>query len=462
MTPPATERVLFLTGKLAEPALRRVLADLTGKVPFQPEVAVLPITVAALLTTSWIARHLPSREGISKIILPGLTRGELPPLIEAAGCPVELGPVDLRDLPEFFGKSRRPPPELTQYSTEILAEINHAPQLSLAELLALAEHYRQSGADLIDLGCNPGSTWSDIGLTVAALRERGFRVSVDSFNSVEVVAALRAGAELVLSVNGTNLSAIPAYQQANPHLEVVAIPDTPTDLPSLYRTAEALEQAGIRYRLDPILEPIGFGFGASLMRYAEVRRRFPNTPMMMGIGNVTELTDVDSAGVNVLLAALCQEWNIQSVLTTEVINWCRTAVREFDLARKLMHYAIPQGLLPKHLEPRLRLLRDRKLHSLSETGLTELARTITDRNYRLFAENDELHIINSLMHLRGTDPFELFAEILQRDDKMDPSHAFYLGYELAKAVTALTLGKQYNQDQALNWGFLTRPEISHR
>jgi hypothetical protein len=47
-----------------------------------------------------------------------------------------------------------------------------------------------------------------------------------------------------------------------------------------------------------------------------------------------------------------------------------------------------------------------------------------------------------------------------RDD-VDPSHAFYLGYEMAKAVTALTLGKDYRQDQALDWGHLSRPEIGH-
>ncbi|HBB75748.1 MAG TPA: dihydropteroate synthase, partial [Planctomycetaceae bacterium] len=48
-------------------------------------------------------------------------------------------------------------------------------------------------------------------------------------------------------------------------------------------------------RLDPVLEPIGFGFAASLGRYLEVRRRHPAAEMMMGIGNLTELTDVDSA-----------------------------------------------------------------------------------------------------------------------------------------------------------------------
>jgi hypothetical protein len=33
---------------------------------------------------------------------------------------------------------------------------------------------------------------------------------------------------------------------------------------------------------------------------------------------------------------------------------------------------------------------------------------------------------------------------------------------MAKAITALTLGKNYVQDEALNWGFLTVPEEKHR
>jgi len=54
----APRHVLFVTGKLAEPALRRVLADMAP--PFAADVAVLGITVAALMTTDWIARHLAS------------------------------------------------------------------------------------------------------------------------------------------------------------------------------------------------------------------------------------------------------------------------------------------------------------------------------------------------------------------------------------------------------------------
>jgi hypothetical protein len=107
------------------------------------------------------------------------------------------------------------------------------------------------------------------------------------------------------------------------------------------------------------------------------------------------------------------------------------------------------------------MLRDPKLHTHGEAELRELAGRIKDRNYRLFAEDGLLHAINGAGHLTGADPFVLFDAMHARQP-LDPSHAFYLGFELAKALTALTLGKDYTQDQALSWGFLTVPEESHR
>jgi dihydropteroate synthase-like protein len=284
---------------------------------------------------------------------------------------------------------------------------------------------------------------------------------VDSFNPVEVEAALAAGAELVLSVNGTNRHLARGWHERF-GAEVVAIPDTPTDLDSLDATVAELSAAGVRFRIDPIIEPIGFGFAASLGRFIEMRRRYPDAEIMMGVGNLTELTDVDSAGVNVMLAGFCQELGVRSVLTTEVINWCRSAVREFDLARRLVYHAVTERVLPKHLEPDLVMFRDPRLYEIGEESLQQLARDVTDRNYRLFAERGEIHVVNGSMYLQGTDPFVLFEEMQKRDPKLDASHAFYLGYEMAKAATALSVGKNYTQDQALRWGFLTAPEVGHR
>jgi hypothetical protein len=90
--------------------------------------------------------------------------------------------------------------------------------------------------------------------------------------------------------------------------------------------------------------------------------------------------------------------------------------------------------------------------------LAELARRIKDPNWRIFAEDGQIYAMNRDHFLVDTDPFRLF----DRMGVTDPAHAFYLGYELMKAKTALTLSKTYRQDQALSWGFLTEPEVRHR
>jgi dihydropteroate synthase len=443
--------LLFVTGKFAEPSLRRMLEDLAPRTGFQFSIAVLPITVIALATTPWIARHLTVPSGIDRVILPGLCQGDLESL-RAIGIAVERGPADLRDLPEFFSTSATPRTDYGRYDIAILAEINHAPRLDRKEILRQAREIVADGADVIDLGCDPGTTWSGVGDAVRALREAGLRVSIDSFNPHEVEAAVAAGAELVLSVNSSNVSAARSWG-----CEVVALPDVLTTLEGLDHTIEGLQAWGVKYRIDPVIEPIGLGFAASLGRYLEVRRRYPNAEMLMGIGNLTELTDVDSAGINVLLLGFCQEVGIRSVLTTQVINWCRSCVRELDLARRLVYHACTHRVLPKRIEPNLVMLRDPKLLIHGEAMLKHLAAQITDRNFRLFAERGLLHVLNNQLHLEGSDPFTLFEQMNKKED-MDPAHAFYLGFELAKAKMALTLGKNYSQDNALHWGLLTIEE----
>ena len=96
--------------------------------------------------------------------------------------------------------------------------------------------------------------------------------------------------------------------------------------------------------------------------------------------------------------------------------------------------------------------------------LEQLAREIRDHNYRLFAEGDKIHAVTAGRHL-GRAPIRFCCSSnwpRRPQDRSMPNHAFYLGYEMAKAVTALTLGKDYRQDEALDWGFLTVPRTSHR
>ncbi|MCA9039448.1 MAG: dihydropteroate synthase [Planctomycetaceae bacterium] len=456
-------RILFVTGRLAEPALRDLLPRLAQRHQFEYEIEVLGISVAALMHTDWVVRKLDQssqRENITpqkfqKVVLPGFCQGSLEGLMGAYQLPFERGPKDMYDLPLYFGEQQKEPPDLTKYDTEIIAEINHAPRLTDKEILQLAERYRQSGADVIDLGCIPGEVWARAGAVTRLLVAEGFRISIDSFDQQEVSDAVVQGAELVLSCNQTNLQW--AKQLG---VELVAIPDQPHDLTSLEKTVAELSAMNIPFRVDPILEPISFGFMASLVRYYEARRKWPELEIMMGIGNLTELSEVDSAGVNFLFAGICQELQIRSVLTTEVINWCQTAVQEFDHARRLMHYCFERRTLPKHLDSSLVMLRDPRVHERGVEALTQMQSQIKDPNFRIFVERGELHLMNRDGYWHGTDPYELFDDIFSERNDLESSHAFYLGYELSKAVTALTLGKEYRQDQALSWGFLTIPEIS--
>src|SRR5262249_46637748 len=156
-------------------------------------------------------------------------RGELGDIASAA--PVERGPKDLRDLPEFFGQQSGTPADYGAFDIQIIAEINHAARSPLPELLAEARQMRDDGADIIDVGCDPAPAWPGVGDAVSALRVEGLRISVDSFNAEEVESALTAGAELVLSVNGTNVVNAKGWAERF-DAEVVAIPDTPADLDS--------------------------------------------------------------------------------------------------------------------------------------------------------------------------------------------------------------------------------------
>src|SRR5207249_3273404 len=108
-----------------------------------------------------------------------------------------------RDLPDYFGARDESAADYGAYDIEILAEINHAPRMTLDEIVAKARKAHADGADLIDLGCDPGSRWTGVADAVKALRADGLRVSLDSFDTWEAAEAAKAGAELILSVNAS-------------------------------------------------------------------------------------------------------------------------------------------------------------------------------------------------------------------------------------------------------------------
>jgi dihydropteroate synthase-like protein len=461
------QSIHFVTGKLAEPSLREVVESLASRLDFAYTIDVLPITVAALMTPKWLMRHLTIPSTCHRVILPGYLHAGLEEIRDSvhakfpqANVSIECGPKDVRDLPILFGRKRHRGEDYGEKSIEIIAEINYAPRMSLVELIAMAKDLQSQGADRIDLGCDPGSRWQNVDEAVRCLRDEGLTLSIDTFDVWEAETATRAGATLVLSVNESNRNAAKDWGA-----EVVVVPELGGNyLASLSETVDYLSKHNVDFRLDPILEPIGCGFAASVGRYLETRREFPEAPMMMGIGNLTELTDADSAGINTLLLGFCEETQIRSILTTQVISWAKSSVRECNLASKLVNYAVRHRVPPKHIEERLVMLRDPQSTSYSATAIEQFAAAIKDNNYRIVIDDKQIHLISANVHIRGIDPFEMMQELMSLPESrnVDSSHAFYLGFELHKALTALTLGKRYEQDEALRWGMLTRDEKHQR
>jgi dihydropteroate synthase-like protein len=443
-------RTLFVTGKLAAPALRATLEAMAPG--FEYEVLVMRITVAALMTTPWIAKHLPAADGVERIVIPGLCEGDVRVVEDRAGVRVEKGPPDLRDLPEYLGQAARRE-EYGGYDIRIFAEINNVPYLDREEVFRLAEYYRASGADVVDLGCSLDRKFEDAAEVIGLLKARGFAVSIDTFDPTEILAADRAGVDYLLSVNRTNLDVAEAL-----HCTVVVIPDFGEGLDTLDRNIAHLDRIGRPYLVDPVIEPITFGFAAALDRYVQVRARHPDAEMLMGIGNITELTDADTTGVNALLIGFCQELGIRHVLTTEVIPWARGAVREVDVARRLMYAAQRRGVVPKKIDDRLLTVKDARPKYATEAELRALHAAITDPNFRISVTRDAICVFNDRLFVQGTDIQGLFDQL----GVEDPGHAFYLGKELMKARLALLLGKSYVQEQPLRWGYLTPPAEQSR
>ena len=408
-------RVLVVTGRLAEEAVRATVKDFKGA-----EVLALPVSVASFITPRFAAAALGEMrlEGYDMILLPGTVNGDVSPVEEATGVPTYKGPLHFADLPIVLASDAQlsrtiPATELIKDATNrkahetieaaerdwrnvmserggltiggegrlmhvsdglpmrVVAEVVNAPMLSLGEVAERARYYESQGADAIDVGMLAGDPKpGTIGPIVAAIREAvSLPISIDTLNPEEIRVAVDAGVDLLLSLDAGNMEA------AAPHIASQAVVVLPTDMSKGYlpRTPEtrvkALEENIERARelgvqkiigdlvVEPLLRP---GLLDALESYRRFKTLYPEVPLLFGIGNATELIDADSQGVNAALTALAREAGANMLHVPEYSVKARGSVAEVVRASRMMYLAESKGTAPKDLGLDLLMLKEKR------------------------------------------------------------------------------------------------------
>ncbi|MCP8311034.1 MAG: dihydropteroate synthase-like protein [Candidatus Methylarchaceae archaeon HK01M] len=517
-------KVLLVTGKLAKNLVKKYSSESS----VESETIDLSTSVAALLKPRYILRELKARkvEGYDMVIIPGLISGDVS-LIDEIGIPTFKGPRYAADIPfvlDLLGKvelsktlpaddlleeelRRRALEEIEavnrskdellkrswnilirdlpigrDFPVRIMAEIVDAPRLTDEEIIKRAKYYASSGADIIDIGmiageCRP----DDAERAVKAVRSTvDSLISIDTMDPREAEAAVAAGANLILSVDGGNIEEMASFAS---NTTVVVIP---TNYRKQLFPEEPLERVGlieenIRKAMDlgmnnivadlilsPVISP---GVVNSIVAFYEFEKRNPNIPLLMGVGNVTELMDADTIGVNALLTGIASELGVGILLTTEVSYKARGSVRELSLASPLMFLAKRRSSVPKDLGLDVLFMKEKKLKEESYDKRVEekvkvirsksdLVRKMDPRGcFKILLDRDEKEIVTQYypnydldrcsLIVKGKNAEEIYQTITDLELVSLFDHAAYLGSELQKAQIALNTGKNYLQDTTL-------------
>ncbi len=244
----------------------------------------LGLKVAALMTADMIARRLKDTFGADRIFVPGRCRGDLEALSKDLGIPVERGPEELKDLPQFFGQAAHKM-DLSRYRVKIFAEITDAPNISVEEAVKRAYYYKQNGADVIDIGCLPSTDFPHMEAIIGTLKQEGFTVSIDSLENDDLLRGGKAGADYLLSLHEN----IPVDRRRSGF-------DADSDSGKTRRpgfagpghSGHAGQESRLYRRPDPGPYPLRV-HGLHPCAITKSEKNHPDIEMMLGVGNLTEL-----------------------------------------------------------------------------------------------------------------------------------------------------------------------------
>ena len=515
-------RVLLVTGRAAS----KIVEEYASRSGVDFEVYVMPHEVAALIPPREIAKRLRREDvkGFDLILVPGLISGDVSIIERETGVPTFRGPIHAADLThvllmlgevelskvdpacKILRVSREVEDQkalsaieeelagkalfdiagvpIAKGSLRVVAEVTSASTKGVDATVDEARRYKGYGADVVDVGMTAGESKPEVArrLVREVKREVGGPVSVDTTDPNEIMAAVEAGADLVISVDRGTLEGLEDLPRD------VAMVVIPTDVKrgyypsSIEEKVESLERAVDKARsmgfkkviADPILSPpLQPSLLESLVAYYVFAKRHPDVPMMMGVGNVTELMDVDSPGVNGLMAAIAAELDISLLLTTEASNKAKGCVRELCIAVRMAKLSKRERRPMKDLSLSLLSLKEKRdltvpLRVAEGCEVVRASRGRTQAHdpagYFKVAVDRSRGVI-AAYHFRagkatcvieGSRAEEVCDELIARGLVSTLSHAAYMGRELYKAELALKLGKSYVQDEELDFGFASK------
>ncbi len=475
-------RILLVTGKLAEKMVRKY-----GR---GADVHVCDIDVAAFITPKHLA-DLDLR-GYDLVLVPGLTyNSDWESFERERGVRVRLGPIhayDLKHVLRFADKldfSHRIPAcrlieavkaEETVNTVDalesdyvfklgdvaiggdsrmkVVAEI--ASYKDFDELREKVEHYSRSGADIIDLGVplefDSGELSKAVKLVVDSSK---LPVSIDTFSRKAIEIGVKHGVDMVMSVSRENLNALDV-------IENQAVVVVERDVYGLVKLIDTVRRKTEKVIADPVLDP-PLSVAKSIERYIRFRELDQTTPLLFGAGNVTELSDADSIGVNALLAFIAEEIGCNLLFTTEASAKTTGSVRELRIASYLAKAAKLRNAPPKDVGISLLALKEKVRYEQpampEKFVLAEESREFIRDPYGdfiIYVRGDNIVCKHDKMTVVGKSAKEVADTAIRHNLLSRLDHAAYLGRELMKAEIAKLLRKNYIQDRDLSFGFYSK------
>jgi dihydropteroate synthase-like protein len=327
---------------------------------------------------------------------------------------------------------------------KVLAEVMDAHRC--IDLRNVVENYFSSGADIVDLGFGFDATPDDVSGVFSELDDIDRPLAVDSQNPDLIRPAL-ARADIVLSLQETNIPAV-AGCIADAGAAAVIVPGNST----LKKNLAMARHAGIECLIaDPLLQPVGSGLVASLKKFEDV-----GFPLFFGAGNVTELIDADSIGINAVLAGMAYEAGASIVFTSEHSDKTRGSIREMRRATEMMSLCNDRPY-PKDLGIDLLVLKEKRrrreppLEYDTIIPAKKMPGEITydpKGNFRIGIEEGQIVAVIRGKAIRGKHWGDILYTILSNGEVSMLDHAAYLGKELYKAELAIRFGRSFEQDGA--------------